>query len=109
MTQVLLDVTGEEFETLMEVLSRLTYITTEEGSQQVASLISDQAELNTDFEVSVPFSLLSLTPSSLLPSLSLSRLLPPPLSLPLSPPPPPSLSHPFLILYLIHPGVVKFS
>ena len=47
-----LDVTGDEFETLMEVLSRLNYITTEEGSQQVASLISDQAELNTDFQVS---------------------------------------------------------
>ena len=48
---MLLDVTGEEFETLMDVLSRLNYITTEEGSQQVAALISDQAELNTDFQV----------------------------------------------------------
>ena len=50
---MLVDVTGEEFETLMEVVSRLNYIATEEGSQQVASLISDQAELNTDFQVCV--------------------------------------------------------
>ena len=64
---MLLDVTGEEFETLMEVLSRLNYITTEEGSQQVAALISDQAELNTDFQVSLSPSL-----SPPLPSLSLS-------------------------------------
>ena len=61
--------TGEEFETLMEVLSRLNYITTEEGSQQVAALISDQAELNTDFQVS-----LSPPPSFPL-SLSLSLFL----------------------------------
>jgi hypothetical protein len=59
LTQVLVDVNGEEFETLMEVLSRLTYITTEDGSQQVATLISEQAELNTDFQVSpsLPLSL----------------------------------------------------
>ena len=80
--------TGEEFETLMEVLSRLNYITTEEGSQQVAALISDQAELNTDFQVplslflppSLSLSLsLSLSPPSLFLSLSLT------LSLSLSP------------------------
>ena len=43
--------TGEEFETLMEVLSRLNYITTEEGAQNVAAMISEQAELNADFQV----------------------------------------------------------
>ena len=51
--QVLVDVTSEEFETLMEVLSRLSYVSTEEGALQVATLISDQAELNTDFQVHV--------------------------------------------------------
>ena len=50
---MLLDVTGEEFETLMEVLSRLNYIATAEGSQQMAVLISDQAELNNDFQVNI--------------------------------------------------------
>ena len=49
--QVLVDVTSEEFETLMEVLSRLSYVSTEEGALQVATLISDQAELNADFQV----------------------------------------------------------
>ena len=49
--------TGEEFETLMEVLSRLSYITTEEGAQTVASMISEQAELNTDFQVCMTSSL----------------------------------------------------
>ena len=77
---MLLDVTGEEFETLMEVLSRLNYITTEEGSQQVAALISDQAELNTDFQVPPSLSLPLLS----LPLLSLSICLSPSLSLPLS-------------------------
>lgn len=48
-----MDVTGEEFETMMEVLSRLNYISTEEGALQVATLISDQAELNSDFQVNL--------------------------------------------------------
>ena len=47
-----MDVTGQEFETFMEVLTRLNYISTEEGAAQVASLISDQADLSSDFKVS---------------------------------------------------------
>ena len=49
--QVMVDVTGEEFETLMDVLSKLQYLTTEEGSKEIMTLISDQAELASDFQV----------------------------------------------------------
>lgn len=47
-----MDVTGEEFEVFMEVLGRLNYTGTEEGAREVATLISEQAELNSDFQVS---------------------------------------------------------
>ena len=51
MFQVLVDVTGEEFEMLMELLGQLSYLSTPEGSQQVSSLISEQAELSAEFKV----------------------------------------------------------
>ena len=46
-----MDVTGEEFETLMDLLSKLEYVSTAEGSQQLANLINEQAELSTEFKV----------------------------------------------------------
>ena len=46
-----MDVTGEEFETLMEVLGKLKYISTPEGATEVAAIISEQAELDSDFQV----------------------------------------------------------
>ena len=46
-----MDVTGEEFETLMEVLGKLKYISTPEGAADVAKIISEQAELDSDFQV----------------------------------------------------------
>jgi len=48
--KVLVDVTGEEFETLMEVLGKLKYISTPEGATEVAAIISEQAELDSDFQ-----------------------------------------------------------
>lgn len=52
----MIDVTGEEFEMLMEVLSKLVYISTPEGSKHLSDLISEQAELSSDFKVSSGFS-----------------------------------------------------
>lgn len=51
--QVLVDVTGEEFESLLELVSKLSYTSTVEGSQEVFTLISEQAELTTEFKVCV--------------------------------------------------------
>lgn len=48
--KVLADVTGEEFETLMEVLGRLQYLSTPEGSQAIGEIISEQAELSSEFQ-----------------------------------------------------------
>ena len=47
----MVDVTGEEFEVLMEFLSKLDYVSTAQGSQQLCALISDQAELKSEFKV----------------------------------------------------------
>ena len=49
--QVLVDVNGEEFETFMDILGKLTYPTTPEGAQEITTLISEQAELSADFKV----------------------------------------------------------
>jgi hypothetical protein len=49
------DVTGAEFETLMGVLSKLTYVSTPEGSRDICSLISNQADLTSDFKVVTEF------------------------------------------------------
>ena len=49
--QVLVDVTGEEFETLMDVLSKLKYTSTPDGAKEVAAIISEQAELTSEFQV----------------------------------------------------------
>lgn len=53
---MLVDVTGKEFEDLMELLGKLTYISTPEGSKELMTLISTQAELETVFKVSHIFS-----------------------------------------------------
>ena len=45
------DVTGEEFELLMSVLSKLSFISTPDGSKELAQLISQQADLATPFKV----------------------------------------------------------
>ncbi len=46
-----MDVTGEEFEMLMELLGQLSCLSTPKGSQQLSSLIGEQAELSADFKV----------------------------------------------------------
>lgn len=51
--QVLVDVTGEEFERFMDLASKLQYISTPEGGQEMAKLVSNQAELGTEFQVCV--------------------------------------------------------
>ena len=48
--QVLVDVTGEEFETLMDVLSKLKYTSTPDGAKEVVAIISEQAELSSEFQ-----------------------------------------------------------
>ena len=51
--KVMADVTGAEFEVLVGVLSKLTYVSTPEGSQELSSLISGQAELASEFTVCI--------------------------------------------------------
>ena len=46
-----MDVTGTEFEDLMESLGKLTYVSTPEGAQELMTLISEQAELDAEFKV----------------------------------------------------------
>ena len=46
-----MDVTGEEFEMLVELLSQLTYSSTTDGCKELCHLIGDQAELTADFKV----------------------------------------------------------
>ena len=53
--QVLVDVSGDEFETFMEVLSKMQHLSTCDGSQQVIDIISEQAELEEEFQVHVDF------------------------------------------------------
>jgi len=45
------DVTGEEFELLMSVLGKLSFISTPDGSKELAQLIGQQADLATPFKV----------------------------------------------------------
>lgn len=45
------DVTGSEFEALVELLSELACVSTLEGSKELCGLISDQAELTSEFKV----------------------------------------------------------
>ena len=49
--QVLADVTGGEFESFMELASKLQYVSTVEGGQEMVTLVSEQAELGGDFQV----------------------------------------------------------
>ena len=49
--QVLQDVTGEEFEVFMEMLSKLQCLLTAEGAQEVMDIITEQAELGQEFKV----------------------------------------------------------
>ncbi len=51
MEQVLVDVSGEEFEVLMDTLGKLNYPSTPEGAQDVTTIISEQAELSSEFQV----------------------------------------------------------
>ena len=46
-----MDVTGEEFETFMDLLMQLQYVTTAEGVQEVVAAIGEQAELTSEFRV----------------------------------------------------------
>ena len=45
--------TGEEFESFMELAGKLQYISTPEGGQEMAKLVSNQAELSAEFKVSL--------------------------------------------------------
>ena len=53
-----MDVTGEEFEMLMSVVSQLSYISTPPGVQELVTIISDQADLSSLFKVSAKSALL---------------------------------------------------
>ena len=46
-----MDVSGDEFESFMEVLNKMQHLSTSEGSQQVIDIISEQAELEEEFQV----------------------------------------------------------
>ena len=48
---MLVDVSGDEFESFMEVLNKMQHLSTSEGSQQVIDIISEQAELEEEFQV----------------------------------------------------------
>lgn len=58
---MLVDVTGEEFESFMDLASKLQYISTPEGGQEMAKLVSDQAELGVEFQVTILVSRKSLS------------------------------------------------
>ena len=46
-----MDVSGDEFESFMEVLNKMQYLSTGEGSQKVIDIINEQAELEEEFQV----------------------------------------------------------
>ena len=48
---MLVDVSGDEFESFMEILNKMQHLSTSEGSQQVIDIISEQAELEEEFQV----------------------------------------------------------
>ncbi len=52
-SQVLADVTGEEFESFMELAGKLQYVSTLEGGQEMVTLVSEQAELGGEFQVTL--------------------------------------------------------
>ena len=46
-----MDVTEEEFETFIDVLGKISYLATPEGAQQIIDIISEQADLQSEFQV----------------------------------------------------------
>ena len=50
--QVLQDVTGDEFQLLMRVLSGLSTMSTLQGRKQLVEIVCEQADLDTSFDVS---------------------------------------------------------
>ena len=51
---------GDEFESFMEVLNKMQHLSTSEGSQQVIDIISEQAELEEEFQVHTDGLILSI-------------------------------------------------
>ena len=51
--QVLQDVTGDEFQLLMRVLSGLSIMSTLQGRKQLVEIVCEQADLDTSFDVSL--------------------------------------------------------
>ena len=50
--QVINDVTGEEFETFIDILGKLHHLPSSlEGIEQIIVIITEQAELQSDFQV----------------------------------------------------------
>ena len=50
--QVISDVTGDEFETFIDMLAKLHHLSSSlEGIGQIVEIITDQAELQSDFQV----------------------------------------------------------
>ncbi len=50
--QVISDVTGDEFETFIDMLAKLHHLSSSlEGIGQIVEIITDQAELRSDFQV----------------------------------------------------------
>ena len=48
---MLVDVTEDEFETFIDVLGKVNYLATPEGAQQIVDIISEQADLQSEFQV----------------------------------------------------------
>ena len=46
-----MDVTEDEFQALIDVLGKVNYLSTPEGAQQIVEIISEQADLQSDFQV----------------------------------------------------------
>ena len=46
-----MDVTEDEFETFIEVLGKVSYLSTPEGAQQIVDIICEQADLQSEFQV----------------------------------------------------------
>ena len=50
--QVLGDVTADEFETFVDILGKLHHLSSSDGARVIIDIIIEQAELNSDFQVS---------------------------------------------------------
>lgn len=67
--QVLGDVTADEFETFVDILGKLHHLSSSDGARVIIDIIIEQAELDSDFQVS------TLTAIHNIPNISYCRLI----------------------------------